>query len=78
VRFFGAIQEALARGRGLLFAHQSGRESLFDKALTDVAHRMAMTVQGCSYGLIGPGGAMSVHVEQDVGMLDLRADIEHP
>jgi hypothetical protein len=45
---------------------------LFDKALTDVAHRIAMTVQGGGYVRIGPVGAVGVHVEQDVGMLDLR------
>jgi len=72
VRFLGPLQEALARGLALLFADQSGRESLFDKALPDIAHRIAMTVQGGGDVRISPVGAVGSHVEQDVGMLDLR------
>jgi hypothetical protein len=69
-RFFGAIKEALTRGCVLLFAYQSGRESVFDKALTDIANRIAMTVQGGGHMVIGPVGPVGIHLEQDVGVLD--------
>jgi hypothetical protein len=45
---------------------------LFDKALTDVAHRIAMTVEGFGHMRIRPVGAVGIHVEQDMGMLNLR------
>ena len=71
-RVFGAIQEARARGRGRLLADPSGRESLCNKAWTDVAHRIAITGQGGGHVRIGPVRPVGIHVEQDVGMLDLR------
>ena len=71
-RCCGAIQEALARGLGLFCADQSGRESVFNNALPDVANRLAMTVEGCGHVRIGPGGPVGIHVEQEVGMFDLR------
>jgi hypothetical protein len=43
---------------------------LFDKAWTDIAHCIAMTVQGSGHMLIGPVWPVGIHVEQDVGMLD--------
>jgi hypothetical protein len=69
-RFFGAIKEALTRGCVLLFADQSGREPAFDKALTDIANRIAVTVQGGGHMVIGPVGPVGIHLEQDVGVLD--------
>jgi hypothetical protein len=72
VRFLGPIQEALARGLDLLFADQSGRESMCDKALTDIAHRIAMTGQGGGDVRLRPVGAVGIHVEQDVSMFDRR------
>jgi hypothetical protein len=71
-RFFGTSQEALAGGRDLLCADQSGRESLFDKALTDITLRIAMTVESGGDVRISPVRAVGIHVEQDMGMLDLR------
>jgi hypothetical protein len=71
-RFLGALKEALPRGGVRLFAYQSGRESVFDKALTDMANRMAMTVQGGGPMVIGPVGPVGLHPEHDVGVLDAR------
>jgi hypothetical protein len=72
VRFFRAIQEALARGSHLLFTHEGRLQTLFDKALTDVAHRIAMTVEGLGHVRIRPVGAIGIYVAQDMGMLNLR------
>jgi hypothetical protein len=61
--FFGAIEETLARGLHLLFSHQSSLEPLFDKTLTDVTDRIAMTVEGLGHVGIGPVGAVGLYVQ---------------
>jgi hypothetical protein len=43
---------------------------VFDKALTDIAHRIAMTVQGGGHMVIGPVGPVGIHLEQDIGVLN--------
>ena len=47
----------------LLFPHQGRLQTLFDKALTDVAHRIAMTVKGFGHLRIGPVGTVGIDVE---------------
>jgi hypothetical protein len=76
-RFFGAITEALTRGGGRLVADPSGREPACDTALTDMAHRMAVTGPGGGPMGIGPGGPVGIHLEHDVGVLDFRGR-SHP
>ena len=49
----------------LLFAHEGSLEPLFDKTLTDVTDRIAMTVEGFGHVCIGPVGAVSIHVQED-------------
>jgi hypothetical protein len=71
VGFFGTIKETLARGPDLFFAHSSGLQPLFDKALADVTHCVALTVQGFGHVLSGAIGSIRINLEQDVSMLDL-------
>ena len=72
MRFWRAIQEALARGLHVLWTHQGGLQTLFDKALTDGAHRIARTVESFGHVRIGPVGTVGIYLEEDRGLLDLR------
>jgi hypothetical protein len=63
VGVFGAIKETLACRLPLLFTHQGSLQTLFHKALPDVVHRIAMTVEGCGHVRIGPVGAVGIHLQ---------------
>jgi hypothetical protein len=61
----GASAEALARG-GLWFFACQRRQALCDKALADVAYRMAMAAEGLGHVCIGPVGAVGIDVQHDM------------
>jgi hypothetical protein len=63
VRFLSAIQGALARGLHWLFTHQGSLQTVFAKVRTDVAHRLAMTLEGVGHVRSGPGETRGIHVE---------------
>ena len=69
--FFRPIQETRARRGGLLFACPGCLQARCNKTLADVAHGGAVTAEGVGYVLIGPVGAVGIHVPQDMGMLKL-------
>jgi hypothetical protein len=71
VGFFVAIEKALPRRVLLGLASQSGLEPLLHEALADMADGITVTVESLSDGVIGLIGAISIHLEQDMGLLDL-------
>ena len=58
-------------GAAAFYALRPASSPCSNKALADVAYRIAMTVQGVGHLGIGPVRPVGIHLEQDMGMLDL-------
>ena len=70
VGFLSPIEHMLARRLRLWRASQRGLEALLDKALSDVANGIDMTVESLDDVMVRLMGAIGIDLEQDVSVFN--------